>query len=181
MAIIALATDKYYPDVNPPNIIVPYTDAKNPAFAAAKLNFECLALRPRYVDMNAELDAPYAYHRLIHSLWAEGKPFILVEHDILPWPGALEQLWECECAWGAFRYHVLGNLAAYLGCVKFDPLKLGPCPLPEEPMPWTKLDLHIVKTLTSRGERGHVHNPPVCHLNRGHQRMTRSIVCFAGG
>lgn len=177
MALLALATDKFYPDVNPPNVIVPFANAVTQpgTLAVVKMNLTCQGLYPRFVDLTTKLDQEFAYWRLLRELWEEGKPFILVEHDILPWPGALKGMWECPEPWCAHRYTVLGSYCAYLGCTKFDPARLGACPLPDEPTEWQKLDMLIVRELAKREHRGHVHDPPVCHLNYGHQMMTRSI------
>jgi hypothetical protein len=171
--IITMASDSCYPDVNPPNIIMPYANSKtNPAiWAATKLNIETQGFYPRYEDVSS---TPFSYHLLINELWNEGEKFILVEHDVLPWPGALTQLWECDCAWGAFQYLIFGNMRAYLGCVKFDPSKIIDCPTPQELCEWQRLDQIMIKELMTRGERVHVHDPPVSHLNFSHQRMTRN-------
>ena len=58
---------------------------------------------------------------------------------------------------------------------KFDPSKLGDCPL-DELVPWQRLDWAVMTALVERGHSGHLHSPAVTHLNYGHQRMTRSLV-----
>lgn len=112
-----LATDKWHPDDVQPNIVVPFAnDASDPGVhKAMRLNLELQGLRPRYERMNGALDAEYAYDRLIRRLWSEGQPFVLVEHDILPWPGAVQQLWECDRPWCAFQYLIFGRCASSSG------------------------------------------------------------------
>jgi hypothetical protein len=53
--------------------------------------------------------------------WTEGQTFINVEHDVVPWPGALDALWRCESDWCAYGYQTDEQESAfpYLGCVKF--------------------------------------------------------------
>jgi hypothetical protein len=178
MEYLVMVTDRWHPDDVQPNIVVPFAnDTSDPGIhKAMRLNLESQGLRPRYERMNGALDAEFAYDRLIRRLWAEGEPFVIVEHDILPWPGAVQQLWTCERSWCAFAYFIFGETRVQLGCVKFDPARLGTCPLPDEPVSWTRLDWAVITALVARGESGHLHEPAVSHLNYGHQRMTASAV-----
>lgn len=182
MNFLLLASDKTHPEDIQPNIVVPFANQQSDPFifAATKLNLQMQGLEPRYEQLNSALDADYAYDKLFRNLWAQGEPFILVEHDILPWPGALVDLWKCECAWGAFQYFIFGELRSQLGCVKFDPTRLGACPLSDELVHWSRLDWSVITGLVNRGQTGHLHGPPVTHLNYGHQRMTKSLVLREG-
>ena len=155
------------PDANLPRIVVPYSDENSLVFQSMKLNLTVQGLNPRYVDVSGN---NFAYDSLFRELWSEGKPFIIVEHDIFPWPGALEQLWKCECIWGAFSYYVFGQLRVQLGCTKFNPAALGRLPLPDQPTHWSRLDWVVITNLSKRWESGHLHNPPVAHLNYAHKR-----------
>lgn len=173
-----LASDRWHPDDVVPNVVVPFAnDTNEPAVhKAMRLNLEVQGLRPRYERMNGTLDEAFAYDRLFRRLWAEGEPFILVEHDILPWPGAVQQLWTCDREWCGFPYYIFGEMRVQLGCVKFDPARLGPCPLPEKLSHWQGLDWVVIRTLAERGQSGHLHEPAVTHLNYAHQRMTEPAV-----
>jgi|WetSurMetagenome_2_1015567.scaffolds.fasta_scaffold227392_2 hypothetical protein len=172
MDFLMVATDKWHLDDVRPNVVVPFVNEDPAARAAVRLNLEMQGLAPRYV----ELDASFAYDALIRRLWAEGEPFILVEHDILPWPGAVQQMWTCDRPWCAFEYLMMGELRVALGCTKFDPARLGPLPLPQEPVPWRTMDWHIIDTLATRGECSHLHEPAVSHLHWVHQRMIAPLV-----
>ena len=160
------------------NVVVPFTnDVTDPAVhKAMRLNLEMQGITPRMERLNDTLDAEYAYDRLFRRLWLEGEPFVIVEHDILPWPGALQAMWACEEPWCAHQYYVHGQLRSYLGCVKFDPVKIGPIPLPDEPVLWSDLDLTIIRALSQRGHTGHLHGPAVVHLKYWHQRMTKAEI-----
>ena len=170
MEFLLLATDKWHEDDVKPNLIVPFAnDASDPvAHEAMRRSLEMQGLAPRY----ERLDGDYAYDRLFRRLWAEGEPFVLVEHDILPWPGAVQRLWTCDRPWCAFEYFMLGELRVALGCTKFDPSRLGPCPLPDTVWHWRKMDWQIIDALTDRSQCAHLHEPAVTHLNRAHSRMT---------
>lgn len=170
MEFLLLATDKWHEDDVKPNIVVPFAnDVTDPStHDAMRRNLEMQGLAPRY----ERLVGDYDYDRLFRRLWAAGEPFILVEHDVLPWPGAVQQLWTCERPWCAFEYFMLGELRVALGCTKFDPRRLGPCPLPDEAHDWRHMDWHVIDTLTTRYECAHLHEPAVSHLNRAHSRMT---------
>lgn len=174
MEYLLLATEKWHGDDVVPNLVVPFAnEATDPtAFAAMRLNLTMQGLAPRF----ERLEGPFGYDRLIRRLWAAGEPFVLVEHDVLPWPGAVQALWTCERPWCAHEYFMLGELRVALGCTKFDPARLGPCPLPEEPVDWHGMDWCIISALMTRYESAHLHEPAVSHLNYVHQRMRASLV-----
>jgi hypothetical protein len=169
-----MATEKWALDDVKPNIIVPFANELNDSVvhSAMRLNLEMQGLSPRY----ERLEGTFSYDALIRQLWAEGKPFILVEHDVLPWPGAVQQLWTCPRPWCTFEYFMLGEMRVALGCTKFDPSQLGPCPLPAEPQDWHQMDWHVIAELAARYHVAHLHEPAVSHLNWSHQRMTAPAV-----
>jgi len=169
MTTVFLTSDKAHPEDVQPNVIVPYAEINGTAaiLDAVKLNLATQGLRPRMV----RCDRTYSYDLLFRELWAAGTPFILVEHDVLPWPGALVELWACPEPWCGFPYHVFGELRSYLSCTKFDPTRLGEVPLPADLESWYTMDKIIEQTLMSRGHKGHLHGPPVSHLNFSHSRM----------
>jgi hypothetical protein len=113
----------------------------------------------------------YGYAELFMECWKTGKPFVIVEHDILPWVGALDQLANCPEPWCGFKYD-LGCVPAYqkypcyLGCSKFEPVRLGACPV-ESNFQWNALDGHVARVLhRERGIKMHFHQPDVVHLHR---------------
>jgi hypothetical protein len=151
------------------NVILPHADSHGTTAVldAVKLNLATQGITPRLVKLERE----YSYDLLFRKLWAEGCPFILNEHDIIPWPGAIHQLWTCEQPWCGFLYLLYGEPRTYLGCTKFDPSRLGDCPLSGDLTEWQKIDRIIEKNLLLRGEKGHIHTPAVSHLNINHSRM----------
>ena len=104
------------------------------------------------------------YARLFTELWQARRGFILVEHDIVPWPGAIQQLDTCEHEWCAFAYPTsLSSRCQSLGCVKFSSALLERIPYDPEwqNRGWDALDGAVMGTL--QAETVHTHEPPVAH------------------
>jgi hypothetical protein len=129
-------------------------------------------LLPRYEHLPLE----ESYWSLLCGLWLEQQSFIIVEHDIVPWPGAIEEIWNCPLPWCAFSYHRhvselrrgVGDYHGF-GCVKFSAELMKR--LPEvwtkcERRHWSKLDTHFEHFTYVAGIRPHHHRPPVIHLPR---------------
>lgn len=60
---------------------------------------------------------PFGYAALVAGAWRDG--FVLVEHDVVPWVGAVRELLECDGDWCGFRYAKGGSTIRALGLVKF--------------------------------------------------------------
>lgn len=174
---LCVASNKIHPEDIQPNVILPYADSNGTTSVlnAVKLNLACQGIIPRMVKLEQE----YSYDLLFRQLWNEGQPFILVEHDIIPWPGALGELWTCPEPWCGFPYILYGEPRSFLGCTKFDPSRLGDCPLSGDLTEWQKIDRIIIKNLLMRERdwksppkyKDHLHSPAVAHLNINHSRM----------
>ncbi len=123
-----------------------------------------------------------AYTQLLQKLWREGETFALVEHDIVPWRGALKQLDACDHPWCGFPYPLVlphvpaGVLHAGLGCVRFraELLRRYPSAVDDtlaehtEVHPsgfWCNLDDRLTRALTRCGAVRHEHTPAVGHLH----------------
>jgi hypothetical protein len=111
-----------------------------------------------------ELD--YGEH--LARLWREGEGFVLVEHDVVPWPGAVRGLAECSYGWCAHAYPWDDDgLVTSLGCVKFGYQVLQRFPaLPDAwaGVPWRDVDGHLLHALSrAYMVTVHEHLPPVAH------------------
>ena len=143
------------------HLVVPALSDACPA--AAALRGEGLRPDVRIVDDDR------AYAELITELWRRRTGFIIVEHDIIPWPGAVAGLWACPRPYCMYRYPIGGLLAGTLGCVKFGAGLLAA--LPDLPATfsgahWSTLDVKITNALWNNGVRApHVHQPAVAHLH----------------
>lgn len=95
-------------------IVIPYTKF-NPA-QAQHLRMEGYEPVYEYVG-----DSPYRYFEIFRDYWRRGEDFILLEHDIIPWPGALATFESCPDIWCAFGYLYPpdGYLVVAHGCVRF--------------------------------------------------------------
>lgn len=73
------------------------------------------------VDVN---DNPFAYLEHLQNCWDKGEPFINIEHDIIPWPGALQHIAQCSQPWCFYGYlpdiDFVASNAAPFGLVKFE-------------------------------------------------------------
>ena|SRR5687767_14058969 len=115
------------------------------------------------------------YGEQLARLWHEGKGFVLVEHDIVPWPGAMKQIVDCDFQWCSYPYPLnerngdpLGHLGKALGVMKFGDRILQRFPdLPDvwAGVPWWNLDGHLEPELRNRHMVTiHQHMPPVAHV-----------------
>lgn len=163
---LCVVSNKIHPEDVQPNIVVPFTES-GPIFSAVTLNLATEGFTPRLF----RLQQTFSYDLLFRRLWGEAQPFIIVEQDILPWPGALVGLWKCDEPWCGHAYFVQGTLRSYLGCSKFDPISLGDCPLTGDLIEWALIDRIIEKALMTRGYQAHRHSPAVTHLNINQARM----------
>jgi len=116
-----------------------------------------------------ELQEPEAYWHMFWHAWEQGEGFVNVEHDIIPWPGALTRLWGCTRDWCYYPYLVSGGYfrQVMLGCVKFSSQLIADTPeLWSQITPtWRTLDTQLEYELLSAGYVPHMHWPPVAHLN----------------
>lgn len=143
-------------------IVVPYATTQD-TWLITRQNLQAQGIEAEYVDVTGRGSG---YPDLFRQLWADGEPFILVEHDILPWHGALNLLDECEEPYCGFVYQVRNHLETWLGCTKFEPARLGEVPLPPELDFW-QFDVPVTAELANAGYRKHVHGPAVVHINPG--------------
>ena len=148
------------------NIFVPYTEIQYPTK---------IVLAP-YPERHEVRLPPTndGYPRFLSERWKEGKKFINVEHDMVFWPGALEQIWECEedwCVFGHWKEDEFGTDRGgtpYLGVAKFSEKFIsetqGVWDDWKEPC-WTICDCHLYEHAKARGLKVHQHFPPVVNAN----------------
>lgn len=113
------------------------------------------------------------YGRLLADLWKLGRGFTVVEHDVVPWPGALRRLDSCEREWCGYEYPLgqRGKLGGALGCVRFSTRLIEAHPNLADAWgssSWRGLDgrVQIDVGRASGREHYHVHQPPVAHARR---------------
>jgi hypothetical protein len=116
-----------------------------------------------FIDVGGD---PYNYWRLFTHLWDGGRPFILVEHDIVVRPDTVFDLESCGTPWCAYTYHEApGEPVSGLGCAKFHP-SWGPLDLGGMPEPiWQNVDTTVAGLMHQHGWQVHEHGPWLRHLN----------------
>jgi len=168
----------------PPNpmlrVVIPYT----PARLEPRTRAWGEANGAEFVDVSADVEA---YWRLLRELWVAGDSFVLVEHDVLPPPGAIEGMTECadELCLHPYPDSMASKIWEFhLGCTRFGAELLAQFPdLVDEtqgepgppgltsrftrqgPRGWLLLSKRLEVCLERRGVRHHRHTPTVDHLH----------------
>ena len=149
-----------------PRIIVPYTELNELVIdELGKTGFplEC-------VPVSSDDDA---YRRLLRDLWQQRRTVFICEHDVLVWPGAVKELFDCSCVWGAYSYELHGGIGIYhgFGATKITPTLMDAVPdIWNEPCKWDVLDQKLYFAARAVGYEPHPHRPPVVHLSKKHAR-----------
>jgi hypothetical protein len=120
---------------------------------AMMLNLQLLELAAEWRDVST---SDTAYAELFVEVWARDLDFLIVEHDVLPWPGACEELWACSNVWCGFNTTLM--------CTKFSPTALGECPVTPDTH-WTMVD-KLFWHYQERDVPFCEHKPEVINLNR---------------
>lgn len=149
-------------------VVVPYTTVH----PSLEFVLEQQGVRASFIEVEGET----AYWTLLRQLWAEAETFVIVEQDILPWPGAVADLWDCPEIWCAQPYklplhHSDSYVHSAFGCTKIsDQLirRLGPHVIERfTDHTWRRLDSQLIQA--AMPYLPHRHGPPVLHMSGGHQ------------
>jgi len=118
-----------------------------------------------YEVVEVVMNDRHHYGRLFTELWQTGAGFTLVEHDVVPWPGALAQLDTCSEECCAFQYPNAGSWAMSLGCIRFSDslVQRIPYDIGWQNRAWDELDGGVFATLQGEVDV-HIHHPPVSHV-----------------
>jgi len=107
------------------------------------------------------------YGRVMASLWERGSEFITIEHDVVPWPGAIAQLWGCPQLWcqhlsltgpGKIR-RGMGSLRVSTEAIRLT----ADSPPTWAQTHWSQLENRVISALNSRLGDPHLHTPPFAH------------------
>lgn len=147
-----------------PRVIVPYARIHEATVIALE------AQGPLDITYH-KVDAYFDYWHLLCEMWEAGDPFIIVEQDIAPWPGAVAELWGCG-SWCAMPYNYGGSaIIAAHGFVKFgadilEATRAEVLDVKGDMRHWTRADTTINELLERSEFTRHIHTTPVLHLNR---------------
>jgi hypothetical protein len=169
-------------------VIVPYAKLHD----AVPRALQSQGIEAQYVDTSA---SDRAYFDLLSRLWDEEETFVIVEGDIVPWPGAVKGLLACGEMWCANPYAIFKWYSGCLGFSKFGKELIDLTPdlfrvIEQSPdilftraaddsppeqwssdgiwvsaMSWRRLDGVINLLLMEAGLARHLHYPPVTHLH----------------
>jgi hypothetical protein len=148
-------------------ILIPTTAIGTPT--ALALTMEGL------VVTEVKMNDYYHYGRMFTEQWQTGKGFILVEHDVVPWPGALGQMNKCQEELCAFEYPSSpDSTARSLGCTKFSTslVQRVPYNLEWQSKGWDQLDGAVFETL--QDVNIHLHRPMVAHAKARYLTLSQT-------
>jgi hypothetical protein len=109
--------------------------------------------------------------------WREGEGFVNCEQDVVPWPGAVEELMHCPENWCGNAYQagqVYTGGRCYFGLVKFSSSFIAATPGiwepegwddPVRPRDWRHCDARLSVYAAQYGLAIHQHFPAVTHAN----------------
>jgi hypothetical protein len=93
-------------------VVVPAT--KRRCVASLALNMEGM----EHTVVLMEND--YAYSDTLVHLWKSKQDFVILEHDVVPWPGGIQALFDCKEPWCGYHYPFAPKtIRGALGCAKF--------------------------------------------------------------
>jgi hypothetical protein len=110
------------------------------------------------------------YGRVFTEQWQSGHGFMVVEEDIVPWPGAMLEMDRCEQEWCGFEFpngivqeEPRSGFCVSLGCMKFSDSLVKRYQYSDvwQNRGWDELDGAVFEIL--QDETVHVHSPPVAH------------------
>lgn len=114
------------PQVDSPQIYCPYTNLQT-GTTVALANYTV-----NFVNCTGD---KWAYTKYFQDRWDEGKTFINVEHDIVFWPGAIEELIACEQDWCYFSDQWRNDGMPIYHC-RFGLTKIGATLIEDVPDVW---------------------------------------------
>ena len=106
------------------------------------------------------------YFWLLQAAWHRQEGVIIVEQDIVPPPGAIDELRACPQDWCGRPYQVGINIDCWLGLTKFSPAIMAAVPDAFDRMERTaydSLDGQLLPYLWQRGYHACKHWPAVDH------------------
>ena len=154
-------------------IFVPYSDLSE-ATQVALVGYDW---------QGVALEGEFGYGRYFAARWAQRTDFIQVEHDCIPWPGAIEAIALCLEPWCAYNYHLpfmydqdLNRGGTILmGCMKVTgELMAATINCWDEPCDWGVCDKRLTDAARAAGYSVHQHFPGIVNANPVLLRGARS-------
>ena len=127
------------------------------------------------------VDQGWAYLNHLQACWNMGESFLNMEHDIVPWPGAIQSLLVCPREWCFFGYlpdfDFVSEGSSVLGLTKFTAPFIAKfphvwqayreeCENDGRETPWRECDTHLGRYARKHGGwPPHQHFPAVLNAN----------------
>jgi hypothetical protein len=143
-------------------MVVPYVEGRLHTLVPQLLS--TYGFDPQYVKLVGD----DGYQRLMKCLWRDKQDVVIVEQDILPWPGAIEELIACECAWGTYTYRTNNAIGVshMLGCAKLTAgLMQVTDGIWDQWCRWSEIDQTLFFAAQNQLIQPHLHRPAVIHVN----------------
>lgn len=154
-----------------PHEIKVYISAVRNEFCAAEKALETEGVINVHVKKMFDED-DYGYY--LSDVWNKQETFIWLEHDIIPWPGAVRELRECKEPWCFYPYSYDGGCCykSGLGFIKVSKeilirRKQWPEVFEWRKQHWSTLVDNVIERLFEY-EYHCEHYPPVAHLKGRH-------------
>lgn len=107
------------------------------------------------------------YADALGVMWRRGEGFCVVEHDVVPWPGAIGAICACHEPWCVYSYVAApGAYMHALGCIRVSGELVREHPglwLAWDGVPWNQLDAAVYRALGGVAGSPHFHSPPLAH------------------
>jgi len=126
----------------------------------------------RPVDVSGD---DFAYGRHFAARWAQRQDFVNVEHDCIPWPGAIEAIASCPEPWCTYDYSLPclrerdmhhPTTMVPLGCAKIGAdLMIATIDIWKAPCHWENCDRRITEEARALGLEVHQHFPGIVNAN----------------
>ena len=147
-------------------VIVPYT-LKYP-IVQAFIKKECPQVE--FIQMHQDED----YWKLMCEIWEAREDVVINEHDVLPWPTAINELASCPFDWCSYTYEMKQGYGIHhaFGCTKLGAGLMDKLPdvwTQVESVHWRNLDAQLCEIAKTLGITPHPHRPPVIHLKGLHE------------
>lgn len=171
-------------------IFCPYTDVQNATLTALSKYFWTELI---FVDVHGD----WSYLNYFKQRWLEGETFINIEHDVVPWLGAIEEIWNCPHDWCCFTYYCMPGEPhpppTPIGLVKFSEAFIKQIPdvwkihkdtyyewahkLDPDGVTctWNFLDYFVYEYAKDRGISPHEHWPSVVNAKPMHGSVTETL------
>lgn len=136
------------------------------------MNIEGIVAETRQLQPSRNYgENPEAYAGILVEMWQRGSSFVNLEHDIAPWPGAIEELFDCEKPLCCYAYPTWprGRQTIGIGCMKFGQAVIEKIPQSWEDWgacAWWDLDGAMISDIKAAEFIPHIHLPSVAHVRR---------------